>query len=135
MESGAVTEGPSLNELLADARELVNVRPQLVRMVEGQARVWKEQLNSRPPTNEQEREHYRGKAAEFRALICAQLDIMVKASLFVGELIPRLDELSAPEQAAVLREQLDPILANEAATAGALASALDVVVLIDELTT
>ena len=92
------------------------------------------QLTSHPPTTEAEREHYRTKAAEFRQLARAQLSNVSELGTMIGELINRLGELTGSEQAAVLREQLGPVLANEAKTVHAVASVLEVCTLIDGLT-
>ena len=124
----------SINELLAEARQLVETRPALAGTVEKQVLTWKQQLASRPPATEAERDHYRTKAAEFRQLAQAQLSNVSEVGTMVGELINRLRELSGSEQAAVLREQLGPVLANEAKTVQAVASVLEVCILIDGLT-
>jgi hypothetical protein len=131
-----MSSGPtrSINELLAEARQLVGTRPALTDTVEKQALAWKEQLASHPPTNDREREHYRNKAAEFRHLARAQLDSVSQVGTMIGELTSRLGELSGPEQAAVLRDQLGPVLGNEAKTVNAVASVLEVCILIDSLT-
>jgi hypothetical protein len=129
-----MSDEPSSNEHLAQARELVKVRPEQVKQLEGLADVWMKQLRSRPPANEQEREHYRGKAQEFRRAIDGQLQQARAAVLVAADLLTNADGLTSPQQAAALREQIAPVLANEAATARAVASALEVCVLIDELT-
>jgi hypothetical protein len=123
-----------INELLDEARRLVGARPALADTVETQARTWKAQLASRPPTNEHERQHYRAKAAEFRQLADAQLENVSEAGRMIGELIAHLGELSSPERAAVLRDQVGPVLGNEAKTVAAVASVLEVCLLIDDLT-
>jgi hypothetical protein len=125
---------PSINELLAEARQLVRTRPALANTVEKQALAWKAQLAEHPPNNDHEREHYRQKAAEFRQLARAQLENVSQVGTIIGQLISRLDELSGSEQAAVLRDQLGPVLANEAKTANAIASVLEVCVVIDGVT-
>ena len=132
----ALSRGPtrSINELLAEARQLVGTRPALADTVEKQALAWKEQLASRPPTNDRDSEHYRNKAAEFRHVARAQLAHVSQVGMMIGELISRLGELSRPERAAVLRDQLGPVLGDEAKTVNAVASVLEVCILIDSLT-
>jgi hypothetical protein len=121
MNSGA---SRSINELLAEARRLVGPRPVLADMAEAQARTWKEQLASHPPTSVRDREQYRIKAASIRQLARSQLDNVSEVGTMIAELITRLDELSSSEQAAVLRDQIGPAFGNEAKTVGAVASVL-----------
>jgi hypothetical protein len=122
MNSGA---SRSINELLAEARRLVGPRPVLADMAEAQARTWKEQLASHPPTSVRDREQYRTKAASIRQLARSQLDNVSEVGTMIAELITRLDELSSSEQAAVLRDQIGPAFGNEAKTVGAAASVLE----------
>ena len=58
---------------------------------------------------------------------------MQKAILEAADLIHRLDALSDEDQVVVLRQQIGSVLEGQAATAGALASVLEICLEIDRV--
>ena len=124
---------PNIVEKAAAAKLDLQRTLGLARQAEDRAHQWKAQLQSNPPANEPGRQHYRGRAVEFRRLHAERLQNMEKVTLQVADLIHRLDALSEEDQVVVLRQQIGSMLEGQAATARALASVLEICLEIDRV--
>jgi hypothetical protein len=126
--------GQSYEQLIEDGRRKAAQAVELAEQVEPLASTWLQQLESRPPGNESERQHYRNKREEFQNLKDGRLGDLAGAAELAAELARRLNEIDPIDQMKVLRDYIPAILEGEAKTARALSLVLEVCNRIDRLT-